>query len=144
MSQGLANAPATFQRLMDNAFRSFKTSCVLVYLDNINVFSKTFDDHLIHLEQVFKWFLDNNLKLKPCKCSFFKSELKYLEFVINQKGLHPQAAKIEAIEKMKVPTSVCNIQVFLGMVGYYQRFTKDFAKRATVLFNLLHKDIMFN
>ena len=75
MPQGLCNAPATFQRLMDCVLSDLKFSCVLVYLDNINVFSHTFTDHIDHLEEVFKWLLAAGLKLKPKKCSFFKKKL---------------------------------------------------------------------
>ena len=89
MPQGLCNAPATFQQAIDNLLHDLKLSYVLVYLDNINVFSKISDDYLLHLEQVFKQLLNNNLKLKSCKYSFFKSELEYLGFVINQQGLNP-------------------------------------------------------
>ena len=74
MPQGLCNAPATFQRAMDSILGDLKLSCVLVYLDDINVFFKTFTDHLQHLEEVFKRLLANNLKIKPSKCSFFKSQ----------------------------------------------------------------------
>lgn len=72
MPQGLANAPATFQRAMDSVLGDLKLSCVLVYLDDINVFSQTFEDHLEHLEAVFKRLISANLKLKPRKCNFFK------------------------------------------------------------------------
>lgn len=97
MPQGLCNAPATFQRAMDNMLSNLKLSCVLVYLNDINVFSKTFTEHLQHLEEVFKRLAANNLKVKPRKCEFFKDQLEYLGFVVYVQGLRPQPAKIEAI-----------------------------------------------
>ena len=75
MPQGLCNAPATFQRLVDHVLADLKFSCVLVYLDDINVFSQTFTDHLSHLEEVFKQLIAANLKLKPKKCTFFKEQI---------------------------------------------------------------------
>ena len=144
MPQGLCNAPATFQWAMDNILSDLKLSCVLVYIEDIYVFSRTFAEHLNDLENVFKRLNNNNLKLKPKKCSFFKSELKYLGFVITEKGLHPQPAKIKAIKLMKPPSCVRDIQVFLGMIGYYRRFVQDFSLKAAPLFHLLKKDSVFS
>ena len=78
MPQGLCNAPATFQRCMDTVLGDLKMSCVLVYLENINVFSQTFDEHVLHLEEVFKWLAKANLKLKPKKCVLFKEQIDIL------------------------------------------------------------------
>ena len=78
MPQSLENAPATFQWLMDNTFRSLKNTCVLVYLDDINVYSKSFDNHLADFRQVFSQLKEIGMKLKPKKCLFFKKELEYL------------------------------------------------------------------
>ena len=76
MPQGLCNTPATFQCAMDEIFSDLKHSCVLVYLDDINVYSKTFEEHLEYLEQVFINLQNANLKIKPEKCQFFKKQLK--------------------------------------------------------------------
>ena len=103
MTFGLCNAPATFQRAIDYIMSDLKLSCVLVYLDDINVFLRTFDEHLTHLEQVFNRLIKNNLKLKPSKCQFFKSQIDYLGFVIDKDGLRPQSPKVEAIQKMPTP-----------------------------------------
>ena len=84
--QGLCNAPATFQRLMDCVLYDLIFSCVLVYLDNINVFSRAFTDHNDHLEVVFKQLLAAKLELKPKNCSFFKEQIKNLGFIINKTG----------------------------------------------------------
>ena len=105
MPQGLCNTPATFQQAMDYILSDLKLSCVLVYLDNINVFSHTFNKHLRHLEEVFSRLVKNNMKLKPSKCHFFKSQVDYLGFIIDQNGLCPQSPKIEAINKMSTPAN---------------------------------------
>ena len=144
MPQGLCNAPATFQRAMDTILGDLKLSCVLVYLDDINVFSRTFSEHLEHLEQVFRRLAAANLKIKPRKCQFFKDQLEYLGFVIDARGLRPQPAKIEAISKMKQPESKRDIQVFLGMVGYYRRFIPNFSRTGEPLFHLLKDGVPFN
>ena len=86
MPQGLANAPATFQQLMDNTFWTLKSSCVLVYLYDINVYSKTFDNHLEDLRKVFFKLREKGLKLKPKKCLIFKKELYILDMLSPKKG----------------------------------------------------------
>ena len=144
MPQGLCNAPATFQRAMDDMLSDLKLSCVLVYLDDINVFSRTFNEHLEHLEEVFRRLAAANLKIKPRKCDFFKEQLDYLGFVVDTHGLRPQPAKIEAIEKMKVPTNKRDVQVFLGMIGYYRRFVDNFSRKGEALFHLLKDGVKFD
>ena len=141
MPQGLCNAPATFQRAMDSILGDLKLSCDLVYLDDINVFSKTFTDHLQHLEEVFKRLLAINLKIKPSKCSFFKSQLEYLGFVVDPHGLRPQPAKVDGINKMAAPSNKKDVQVFLGMVGYYRRFIPNFSKHTEPIFWILKRKL---
>lgn len=143
MPQGLTNAPATFQRAMDAVMGDLKLTSVLVYLDDINVFSRTFHEHLRHLEEVFQRLLKANLKLKPRKCNFFKEHLEFLGFVISKDGLRPVPAKVEAISHMQVPANKRDIQVFLGMIGYYRRFIPNFAQLGDPLFNLLRTDVDF-
>ena len=135
MPQGLCNAPATFQRIMDTILSDLKYSCVLIYLDDINVFSRTFNEQLEHLEQVFIWLAKNNLKLKPKKCHFFKDQIDYLGFIFSKDELAPQQDKVDTIEHMTSPQSKCDIQVFIGMVGYYWQFIVDFSKTAQPLFH---------
>ena len=104
---------------MDNLLGDLKLSCVLVYLDDITVFSKTFSDHLEHLKQVFLRLRTAGLKLKPSKCSFFQENMEFLGHKVSREGIHPLPNKIEAIKNMAIPSSLHNIQVFLGMAGYY-------------------------
>ena len=137
MPQGLTNTPATFQQCMDSIMSDLKLSCVLVYLDDINVFSKTFSDHMSHLRAVFTRLRKAGLKLKPSNCQFFKNSLEFLGFVVTSKGVKPVPAKVEAIEKMKTPENLRDIQCFLGMLGYYRRFVFEFATLAEPLTYLL-------
>ena len=106
MLQGLCNAPATFQRAMDSILHDLKLSCVLVYLDDITVFSATFTDHLAHLKEVFIKIQEAGLKLKPSKCAFFKERLEFLGHEVTQTGICPMTKKVEAINKMLPPTNL--------------------------------------
>ena len=144
MPQGLCNAPATFQRAMDHVLGDLKMSCVLIYLDNITVFSQTFTEHLQHLRSVFSQLCEHNLKLKADKCQFLKKQLKFLGHTVSTSGIQPQSSKIEAIVKMSPPTSLQDIQVFLGMTGYYRQFIPHYAQIAEPLVKLLQKDLKFN
>ena len=137
MPQGLCNAPATFQRAMDSILRDLKLSCVLVYLDDITVFSSTFTAHLEHLRAVFEKIRAAGLKLKPSKCSFFKDRLEFLGHEVSRTGIKPMMNKVEAIDKMLPPTSLRDVQVFLGMMGYYRQFIPDFARLSEPLVQLL-------
>ncbi|KAJ9075970.1 hypothetical protein DSO57_1039670 [Entomophthora muscae] len=99
---------------MDTVMGNLKLTSVLVYLDDINVFSQTFNNHLQHLEEVFQRLLAANLKLKPRKCNFFKEHLEFLGFIISQDGLCPVPLKVEAIEQMQIPANKRDVLVFLG------------------------------
>ena len=128
---------------MDSIIGNLKLSCILVYLDDINVFSRTFNKHLKHLEKVFIRLEDANLKIKPSKCSFFKEQIEYLGYTVSKEGLKPQPCKVEAVKKMSIPKNRKNIQVFIGMMGYYRRFIENFSKIGLPLFQLLEKDTPF-
>ena len=110
---------------MDNLLGDLKLSCVLVYLDDITVFSRTFNDHLAHLREVFTRLRTANLKLKKDKCSFLKNQFEFLGHHISAEGIQPQSSKLDAINQMKIPTSLRDIQVFLGMTGYYRQFIQN-------------------
>ena len=97
MPQGLCNTPATFQKAMNVILADLKLSTVLVYLDNINVFNRTFNEHLIHLEEEFKRLINANLKLKPRKYTFFKDKLEYLGYVINKMSYSLNFLKLEQL-----------------------------------------------
>ena len=104
---------------MDSVLKNLTLSCVLVYLDDITVFSVTFVNHLDHLCSVFQRLRETSLKLKPSKCSFFKERLELLGLRVSKSGIKPMSSKIEAIDRMAPLTTLRKVQVFLGMVGYY-------------------------
>ena len=102
---GLGNAPATFQRLMQQTMADIHLKECLLYFDDIIVFSKTFDEHLKRLNSVFERLDEAGLKLKPSKCNFLQDEVKYLGHLVLKNGIRTDPSKIEALQKWPVPTS---------------------------------------
>ena len=122
---GLAQAPAYFQRLINEVL----TDCnfAMGYLDDIIIFSKTKEEHLQHLEEIFEWLQKAGLKLKLQKCSFFKKHIQYLGHLISDEGIQPLPEKLESITKMPVPQNTKQVKQFLGLVGYYRKFVPRFS-----------------
>ncbi len=133
MPFGLSNAPATFQRLMEQCLGDLNLTQCLVYLDDIIVFSSTFEEHLERLAAVFQRLQDYGLKLKPSKCQLFQAKVGYLGHVISSEGISTDPAKTEAIKTWPTPQNVADLRSFLGFAGYYRRFVKDFSKLAKPL-----------
>ena len=128
MPFGATNAPATFQRLMHDCLGELNMNWCIVYLDDIIIFSDTKEEHLKRLEAVFQKLCAAGLKLKPSKCFFFKEEIEYLGHVVSGKGISTNPKKIEAVSKWPTPRTVYDVRSFLGFVGYYRRFIKNFSK----------------
>ena len=128
MPFGATNAPATFQRLMHNCSGDLNMTWCVVYLDDIIVFSDNPTDHIVRLEAVFKKLATAGLKLKPFKCFFFKEEIDYLGHLVSGKGVATNPKKVEAVTNWPVPHTVYDVRSFLGFVGYYRRFIRDFSK----------------
>ena len=137
MPFGACNAPATFQRLMENCLGDLNLTQCLVYLDDIIIFSKTPEEHLDRLDAVFKRLAAAGLKLKPSKCNFFKEEISYLGHIVSKDGIKADPKKVEAVVNWEVPTTVQEVRRFLGFVGFYRRFIKGFSRIAKPLTNLL-------
>ena len=143
MAFGLCNAPSCFQRLMECVLRGLNWKIALIYLDDVLVFSRTFEDHLQHLRLVFERFREANLKLKPKKCYFAQKKVKYLGHVISKDGIYPDPEKLSAIQEYPVPRTVKEVRAFLGLANYYRKFVKDFAKIAGPLHDLTKKGLKF-
>ena len=140
MPFGLTNAPGTFQRLMNKIMKPVLYESALVYLDDIIVFSKTLEDHIKHLETVFKILAEAGLKLKLKKCDFFKTEINYLGHIVSRDGVMPNSAKIEAITNYPEPTNAKELSSFLGLASYYRKFIRAFAEKAHPLTKLTRKN----
>lgn len=151
MPFGLKNAPAIFQRAIDDVLREHIGKICYVYIDDVIIFGKTLEETLKNLEVILKALNDANLKIQLDKSEFLHKEIEFLGYVITSKGLKPNIKKIEAIEKYPEPSTIKELRSFLGMMGYYRRFVKDFAKIAKPLTSLLrgegctsNKKIKFN
>lgn len=137
MCFGLTNAPATFQRLMEKCMGEIHLKECLIFLDDILIFSKTFEEHCQRLEKVFKQLSHHGLKLKPSKCELFKQSISYLGHIVSDQGISTDPEKISAVKDWPAPTNVKELRQFLGFIGYYRRFVKDFAKIIAPLNSLL-------
>jgi predicted aspartyl protease len=143
MPFGLHNAPATFQRLMESVLRNMNWKFLLVYIDDIVIFSNSFEQHLEHLEQVLKTLGEANLTLKPTKCKLFRDQLVFLGFKVSEKGISVDEDKTKAILEFPVPRNLKQLRSYLGVTGFYRKFIKDYAKIANPLHKLLRKDVKF-
>lgn len=137
MPFGLCNAPATFQRLMQRCLSGLTVESVLVYLDDIIIYSGSFTDHLKHLDAVFHRLWKYGLKLRLDKCSFLQPEVGFLGHIVTRRGVKPDPAKVDAVRNWPVPTTIKDVRAFLGLAGYYRRFIAGFAKIARPLNSLL-------
>ena len=136
MPFGLCNAPATFQRSMDLVLAGIKWKSCLVYIDDIIVFSKTFEEHIAELEELFTRLNKFNLKLKASKCFFCKKSVEYLGHVVSKHGIQVDQKKVRAAQDLKPPQNVTEVKSFLGLTGYYRRFIRNYAKIAEPLTSL--------
>jgi hypothetical protein len=140
MPFGLTNAPATFQSLMNHIFQHALRKYVLVFFDDILIYSNTWQDHLKHLDAVLRVLQDNTLYVKLSKCSFGVLEIEYLGHVVTGQGVSMDKDKVQAVLNWPTPMNVKQLRGFLGLTGYYRRFIKSYAKIASPLTDLLKKE----
>ena len=141
---GLCNAPVTFSRLMDRVLSGLHWETCLFYLDNIIVFSSTWEEHLARLHQVFERLRHANLKLGAEKCTFAAKEISYLGHRVTEEGLLPDSSLLAAIREIPPPKTATEVRSFLGLAGYYRRYVKNFAAIAGPLHALTRKDAVFH
>ena len=139
MPFGLCQAGSFFQELMNKVLNGIQNKFTFAYLDDIIIFSKTFEEHLEHVETVFSRLREAGLKLKMKKCDFLKQEVKYLGHLVSSAGVKPDPEKVSAIKNMQPPTNVKGVRSFLGMCGFYRRFVPNYAKIAKPLTELTKK-----
>ena len=143
MPFGLSNAPAIFMDLMNRLFREQLDSSVVVFIDDILVYSKTKEEHEAHLRRVLEIMRENQLYAKLSKCEFWLDSVAFLGHIISASGISVDPAKIEAVKTWPRPRSVTDIRSFLGLAGYYRRFVQDFSKVAKPMTNLMKKEAQF-
>ncbi|KAH9270988.1 hypothetical protein BASA83_006738 [Batrachochytrium salamandrivorans] len=144
MPFGLANAPAQFQRMMNSLFRHMISKSVLVYLDDIVVYSDNLEDHKEHVRQVLQILKDNNLFCKAEKCHFYQTEIKYLGYIISPNGVSMDPSKISAVQDWPAPKKVRELQVFLGFTNFYRALVSGYSDITCHLTKLLKKDVPFS
>ncbi|KAK7881018.1 hypothetical protein WMY93_030607 [Mugilogobius chulae] len=134
--QGITNAPSTFQRLMERCMGDLHLREVLVFLDDLIIFSDTLEEHERRLLRVLNRLREYGLKLSPEKCRFFQSSVRYLGHIVSAKGVETDPEKIQTIKTWPIPNTLKQLRSFLGFAGYYRRFIKDYSIIAKPLNNL--------
>jgi hypothetical protein len=143
MPFGLCNAPATFMTLMNSIFGKMIDEGVVVYLDDILVYSKTMEEHEQTLERVLSKLRSEGLYAKPTKCLFVMEEVEFLGHTLTQDGIKPSKDKCEAIKNWETPKSVTGVRSFIGFVAFYRRYIKSFGKIVCPLYDLTKKSCTF-
>ncbi|CAM8979409.1 unnamed protein product [Rhodiola kirilowii] len=141
MPFGLTNAPSTFMRLMNHILRPYICKFVVVYFDDILIYSTCLEDHLQHLEQVLKALRLENLYANLKKCTFCTDQVVFLGFVVSSQGLKVDEKKIKAIQDWPTPTTIGHVRSFHGLASFYRRFVKDFSIVATPLTSVIKKNV---
>src|SRR5215212_1688836 len=139
MPFGLYNAPATFQRLMHEVLGELIYNKAPVYLNDVNVHSKTFEQHLQNLKEVFERIRKAGLKLRIDKCHFCKKEIEFLGYIVGRDGIKTSEKIVEKVKQYLRPTNLMETRRFIGLTSYYRRFIKDFSRIAKPMTELFQK-----
>ncbi|OOY33726.1 hypothetical protein BOV88_13735 [Solemya velum gill symbiont] len=125
---GLSNSPATYQRLMEACLGDLNMKICFVYLDDLIIFSNTYEEHLERLDTIFSRLRQCNLKLATKKCAFFKDKVKYVGFIVSENGISTDPDKVEKVVNWPTPTCPDEVRQFVAFSGFYRRFIKNFSK----------------
>jgi hypothetical protein len=140
MTFGFTNAPASFQHLMNHVFNPHQNNFLVVYLDDILIFSNTREEYIQHIRWVLEQLCTHQLYAKMKKCEWRKTEINYLGHIISQGQVAPEPQKIRAVKEWPIPTTVKEVQAFLGLANYYRRFVYRFSHIAHPLTELTKKE----
>ena len=143
MSFGLTNAPAAFMHLMNRVFRSYVDQFIVVFINDILVYSKSMEKHVYHLRTVLQTLREHQLYAKFSKCDFWTESVAFLGHVVTKDGIQVDPQKIEAVSEWPRPTTVTEIRSFLGLAGYYRRFVQDFSRITAPMTRLTQKNAKF-
>ena len=128
---GMTNSPATFQTMMNDIFQNLiAKGIVVVYLDNILIFTKTKEEHAQAVWRVLQVLKENKLFLRPEKCKFYKQQIEYLGLVISENKVSMDLVKVAGVQEWPISENKTDVQAFLGFVNFYQRFIQDFSAKA--------------
>ncbi|WVZ64089.1 hypothetical protein U9M48_013658 [Paspalum notatum var. saurae] len=144
MSFGLTNAPAYFMNLMNKVFMEYLDKFVVVFIDDILIYSKTEEEHEEHLRLVLQKLRDHKLYAKLSKCEFWLDQVPFLGHIVSKGGIMVDPSKISSVMDWKVPEVVKEVRGFLGLAGYYRRFIESFSRIAKPMTSLLEKGVPFN
>ncbi|KAL0442643.1 UNVERIFIED_CONTAM: Retrovirus-related Pol polyprotein from transposon [Sesamum latifolium] len=144
MPFGLTNAPATFSTMMNQILQGFLDEFVVVYLDDIIIYSRTLVEHVEHLRQVLARLREYELYAKVLKCSFAQETISFLGHIVDRGRIRMDPKKVQAIEEWKPPSDVHDLRSFLGLANYYRRFVKSYSEIARPMTDLLKKTETWN
>jgi hypothetical protein len=141
---GLSSACATFQRLMEKILSDLRFNTLLIYLDDILIYGKSFDETLERLTKYFNKIHETNLKLKPNKCELFQKSVNFLGHIVSENGISCDPDKLKSVREWPVPKDKKELKSFLGLVSYYRRLIPNFSTKAKPLSSLTSKKVDFN
>ena len=144
MPFGLTNAPAAFMDLMHTIFQPYLDQFVVVFVDDILIYSQSEWEHEYHLRIVLQLLRDHQLYAKFSKCEFWLTEVRFLGHVVSASGVSVDLEKVEEVMSLERPKSVFEIRSFLGLAGYYRRFIEDFSRIAAPMTRLIRKEVKFD
>ena len=140
MPFGLCNTPSSFQATMNRLFQPHLCRYIIVFFDDILIYSRSLNDHLEHLEIVFQVLKEGEFTLKFSKCSFAQKQIEYLGHVVSVEGVQPLSDKVQAIQQWPQPCTARALCGFLGLAGFYRRFIRSYATLVAPLTSLLTKE----